>query len=94
MGFFDAFNHLANLFLPALGLAAIASGLARLLWRHELAGVRWLQLFGPAALASVVATLAGLVLQGRDGRMATYAAMVLACASALWWRGFGPGRGR
>jgi hypothetical protein len=25
--------------------------------------------------------------------MATYAAMVVACALTLWWRGFGPGRG-
>ena len=94
MGFFDALNHLVNLVLPALGLAALASSLAKLLWRQELAGVHWQRLFGAAALASVAATLAGLVLQGRDGRMASYAAMVLACALALWWRGFGPGRGR
>jgi len=32
------------------------------------------------------------VVFGRDGRMATYAGMVLASAGALWWRGFGPGR--
>ncbi len=45
-----------------------------------------------AALAGAAVTLAGLVVFGRDGRMATYAAMVLACAFTLWWRGFGPGR--
>jgi hypothetical protein len=32
------------------------------------------------------------VVFGRDGRMATYAGMVLATAGALWWWGFGPGR--
>ena len=36
--------------------------------------------------------LAGLVITGRYGRMATYAGMVLASAAALWWAGFGPGR--
>ena len=25
---------------------------------------------------------------GRDGKMATYGAMVLACATSLWWTGF------
>jgi hypothetical protein len=35
--------------------------------------------------------LIGLVVFERDGRMATYAGMVLACAAALWWAGF---RGR
>jgi hypothetical protein len=39
-----------------------------------------------------VVSLAGLVISGRDGRMVTYAAMTLACALALWWAGFGPGR--
>jgi hypothetical protein len=35
-----------------------------------------------------VAGVAGLVAFGRDGRMATYGGMVLACALALWWAGF------
>jgi hypothetical protein len=39
-----------------------------------------------------VALLAGLLIQGRDGRMATYLGMVVACAAGLWWAGFGPGR--
>ena len=30
----------------------------------------------------------GLVLGGRDGRMATYGAMVAVAALTLWWRGF------
>ena len=43
-------------------------------------------------LCPELATVAGLVLFGRDGKMATYAGMVCACALTLWWRGFGPGR--
>jgi hypothetical protein len=88
MGPLDAIWHLLNLIAPGLGLGAIAAGLAKLLWRRELAPVPWRRLAGWAAAASIAALLAGLVLTGRDGRMGTYGAMVLACAGALWWAGF------
>jgi hypothetical protein len=92
MGPLDALWHLANLFTPAVawarwrprpGQAAVAARTGRC----ALAAPG-----GPACLACAVVTLAGLVLLGRDGKMATYAGMVLACALTLWWRGFGPGR--
>ena len=92
MGFLDAFGHLLNLFLPALGVAALAAGLAKLLWRQALAPVRWTRLTGAGALAGAVVIVGGLVLSGHDGRMATYIALVLAVALGLWWSGFGPGR--
>jgi Flp pilus assembly protein TadB len=88
MGPVDAFWHLSNLFGPALGMALLAPSLAKLLWRQELRGVRWrgLALWTLGACALVV--LAGLLLTGRDGRMATYAALVFAAALVLWWRGW------
>jgi hypothetical protein len=92
MGPLDALWHLSNLFLPALALGALAAALAKLLWRRELGAVSWRRLAWPACAAAAVVTLAGLVVFGRDGRMATYAGMVVACALSLWWRGFGPGR--
>ena len=92
MGALDALWHLVNLFVPALGLGALAAAATKLLWRRELAGVRWRRLAGPACAACAAVVLAGLVVFGRDGKMATYAAMVAACACMLWWRGFGPGR--
>ena len=92
MGPLDALWHVANLFTPALALGALAAALAKLLWRRDLATVPWKRLAGPACAAGAAVTLAGLVLLGRDGRMATYAAMVVACALTLWWQGFGPGR--
>ena len=92
MGPLDALWHLLNLLLPAAGLGAIAAALSKLLWRAALRGVPWRRLAAWASVAAGVALVAGLVLTGRDGRMATYAAMVLASAGALWWVGFGPAR--
>lgn len=92
MGPLDALWHLLNLFLPALGLAALAAALAKGLWRRELAAVPWLKLAAPAAVAGMLVTLGGLLVFGQDGRMATYGVMVGLCAVSLWWQGFGPGR--
>jgi hypothetical protein len=92
MGPIDAFWHLANLFVPPLGLGALAALLAKLLWRRELSAIPWARLAWPACAVCAVVTLTGLIVSGHDGRMATYGAMVAACAITLWWRGFGPGR--
>ena len=92
MGPLDAFWQVANLFLPALALGALAATLAKLLWRRELAGVPWRRLAAPASAAGAAVLLGGLLLFGRDGKTATYAALVLANAFILWWQGFGPGR--
>jgi hypothetical protein len=92
MGPLDAFWHVSNLFVTALGLGALAAALAKLIWRRELAPVAYKRLAGPACAACAAVVLVGLVAFGRDGKMATYAAMVAACAFTLWWQGFGPGR--
>lgn len=88
MSAIDAFWHLLGLFLPALGTGLIAATAAKgLLWRAELRRVRWLRLVAWACAAGALALLGGLVLFGRDGRMASYGAMVVASALALWWAG-------
>ena len=92
MGPLDALIHIANLLLPAVGLGLLSAALCKLLWRSALRGVAWRRLAGWACGAALLALLAGLAITGRDGRMATYAAMVLSSAAALWWAGFGPGR--
>ena len=88
----DALWHLINLLAPGVALGLIASGGAKWLWRRELVGVAWMRLAGWASAASLASSLGGLAIAGRDGRMATYAAMVVACSLALWWAGFGPRR--
>ena len=76
--------HALNFFVPAAGLALLMSAALALSGR-TLTG------FGRCALAlfvvGAVVSLAGLLFQGRDGRMFTYAIMVLAVGSlAAWWR--------
>jgi hypothetical protein len=88
----DALWHLLNFAVPAFALGLISAVGAKLLWRRELAAVSWWRLARDASLAALLVLLAGLVLTGHDGRMATYAAMVVASALMLWWRGLGPGR--
>ena len=84
----DALWHLLNFVFPAFGVALLASAAAKLLWRTELAGVRWRRLFFHAAAAGCAALVGGVIVFGRDGRIASYAALVLASALALWWTGF------
>jgi hypothetical protein len=67
------------------GLSALA---ARLIWRRDLAGAGLWRLSGWAAAAATLTSFGGLIVSGSDGRMTTYAAMVVACALALWWLGF------
>ncbi len=86
-----AFWHLAGFVAPAFGVATITAGLAKLVWRRELAAVRWWRLTVAASAAGTLVLVAGLVGFGHDGKMTTYAAMVVACAGVLWWIGFGRG---
>lgn len=89
MGPLDAFWHLLNFFAPAMGVGLFMPLLAKLVWRRELKSVPWRRLAiwttGLSALTWVVA----LVVFGRDGRMASYGALVCASALSLWWVGFG-----
>ena len=86
MNFLDLFWHICDFAAPAILLGVISATAAKWLWRGPLRTVPWIQLGCSAAAASLLACIAGLVITGRDGKMVTYAAMVLACAISLWWR--------
>lgn len=88
MGWLDALWHLLNFLFPALALGLSTATMAKGLWRGELKGVGWLGLAAWGSVASAAASVGGLVLLGRDGRIATYAAMVVACALAVWCAGW------
>ena len=84
MSAIDVLWHLLNLFAPALGLGMLSATGAKCVWRAELRAVSWRRLATWAIAAPAAVTLAGLWVTGQDGRMSTYAAMVLGCAAALW----------
>jgi O-antigen ligase len=81
----DAFWHLANLFAPAWGVAALLAGAIKLVWRREAAGQRWMRLWGWGAAGGAVAVVISLALLGRDGKMAGYALLLLGVALPQWW---------
>ncbi len=73
-------------------MGPISAAMAKLVWRNELRPVGWSRLALWSTAGAAIALVAGLVTFGRDGLMASYAAMVLAAAAGLMWSGFGPGR--
>jgi L-asparagine transporter-like permease len=85
MGPLALLNHLLNFLAPALVVSLLMVLVARLSMRKRpQAHVCWAQ----AAINFVVcvlALLAGLMIFGRDGKMASYAALVLGCATSQWW---------
>jgi hypothetical protein len=88
------FWHLLNFVSPALGVGAIAALLSKLLWRRQLSTVSWIRLAAWAVAAGAIASISGLIIAGHDGVMATYGAMVLCTAGAIWLVGFSPFRRR
>jgi hypothetical protein len=85
----DAFWHVVHLVLPGVLTGMVAAGISKLLWRSELRQVPWLHLTAWASSAGVLSLIGGLMVFGQDGRMATYALLVLSTAIALAWAGWG-----
>ncbi len=84
MSFFDLIVHFANFLAPALAVGCLLALMAPVLER------KWPQarpLRVQAAINCIVAVAVlvfGLWYFGRDGKMATYSAMVIASASSQW----------
>ena len=85
----DALNlfwHLANFALPAIGVGALSAALCKAIWRRGLARVAWFTLAWQASAAGLAVLVAGLAITGHDGRMITYAGLVIACAAVPWFK--------
>jgi hypothetical protein len=80
------FWHLANFVAPALGVGALSALLCKAFWRRALARTPWFTLAWQSAAAGLAVLVAGLAVTGHDGRLATYAALVVACALVAWSR--------
>lgn len=83
MGPIDLLTHLMGFAAPALFLALALPLAARLALRRSNAVSFWAQA-ALVLLAGVTVLAAGLWWFGRDGKMATYAALVVAAASTQW----------
>ena len=82
MTVFQTFFHFVGLLLPALAMALFMPLTGR--WVMGRGGLTWFRrALGHALVGSAVLVL-GLVLQGHDGRMSTYVALVLVSGSLEW----------
>jgi hypothetical protein len=83
---FEILDHLLNFFAPALGVALLLAVISPFFMKKwSFASVNWRQtainfIVGAGVLAG------GLVFFGRDGKMLTYLALVLAMATSQWWQ--------
>ena len=85
MGPLDIVNHLLNFVAPAAAVALVlVLGGGLIGSRSPLALAWWLRL-GIVFAVGVAVLAAGLVVWGRDGKMLTYAALVVATASCQWF---------
>ncbi|MES2425153.1 MAG: hypothetical protein V4562_12040 [Pseudomonadota bacterium] len=84
MGPIDSLIHLLNFVAPAVFVAGCLLLAARFLGRPQRAKPVWWLHWGLNAAAGSGALLAGLLLFGRDGKMASYALLVAACAVGQW----------
>ena len=85
MGPFDLLNHLLNFAAPALVVGALVAWIAPILWRKVPQAHSLHAQVAMNFVAGLAVLVAGLVFFGRDGKMATYAALALACGFSQWW---------
>jgi lipopolysaccharide export LptBFGC system permease protein LptF len=88
----DLFKHVLSFAAPALAVALVVTLAGRWLLPRSSPGRAGWVFFAINSVAGLAALGAGLWYFGRDGKMASYAAMVLAVATAQWlagraWRG-------
>jgi branched-subunit amino acid transport protein len=84
MGLLDWTMHLLNFVAPALALALVLPLGARLLVSKAASAQSWLAQIAIDFIAGVAVLLGGLWWWGRDGKMATYCALVVVMASCQW----------
>lgn len=92
MGPLDIVNHLLNFVAPAAALALLLVIFGRFFRSKTPVALVWWAQAAIVFIVGVAVSVIGLVLWGRDGRMLTYAALVVACATCQWglgrgWRG-------
>ncbi len=85
MGPLALLNHAINFLAPAFWLALLVPLLARVFMKKTRVAHT---LLAQVAINFIVCSLvlaAGLGVLGRDGKMLTYLALVVFCATSQWW---------
>ena len=76
--------HVLNFSAPAVGISAWITLISPLIWRGSGRWKAWKSRFVLNSLAGILMLLVGMIWTGQDGKMISYAAMVLACATSQW----------
>ena len=84
MGVIDLLVHLINFALPALVVGLALPLLTRITAMGRQAGPGWKRQAGVNSLAGLLVLLAGLWFWGQDGKLLTYMAMAVVCATSQW----------
>lgn len=84
MGLWNLANHLLNFAAPAAAMALVLPLCARLMRPKAGAALAWRWQMALVFIAGLGALAAGLLLFGRDGKMLSYAALALVCATCQW----------
>ena len=84
MGPLDALYHAVNFMAPAAALAALMVLGGRWVRPKGAQAFTWRAQWAINFAVGCAVLVAGLSVLGRDGKMLTYAALVLACASCQW----------
>ena len=84
MGLPDLLNHLLNFVAPAFWVALTVTLSARIFMRKQALAIGFIRSTAINFLISCGVLGVGLWFFGRDGKMGTYAAMALFCASSQW----------
>ena len=87
MGHFELLIHLLNFAAPALAVAVLVASAARAAMARRPTGQSWWLSVAINSIAGWMVSAAGLWHFGADGKMATYAVLVLAVATTQWLLG-------
>ena len=87
MSLLELLRHLFSFVAPALVVAVLVATAARLVLPPAARPRSWWLAVGINLATGILVLGAGLWFFGRDGKMATYAALVLAVATAQWISG-------
>jgi hypothetical protein len=84
MGPLDFVIHLLSFVAPAVAVTLLVALAARILWPGTPVGDSWWVPIALNFIAGSAVLYAGLWFWGRDGKMATYAALVVVVATGQW----------